>query len=197
VSVTIVRTGLGNTASLMAAFARLGVETVLTDDPAVVRSASRVVLPGVGAFGPAMATLRAKGLALAVEERVATGRPLLGICLGLQLLTRQSAEAPGVAGLGILDAEVVPFRGGVRTPHLGWNRVTPEATATMLGPGDACFANSYHLDRVPSGMSGAYSEHGGPFVAAVERGSLLGCQFHPELSGRYGADLLRAWVSRC
>ena len=194
---TIVRTGLGNTASLVAAFTRLGVETELTTSPDAIRTADRVVLPGVGAFGPAMATLRATGMAEAIAERAAAGRPLLGICLGLQLLATESAESPGVAGLGVLDTAVVPFGGGVRVPHLGWNRVTPTSRSRFLERGYACFANSFHLDRVPDGTSGAYSDHGGPFVAAVERGSLLGCQFHPELSGPFGAELLQRWVTRC
>lgn len=196
-SVTVISTGVGNTASLLAAFARLGVEARLTARPDEVRTASRVVLPGVGAFGPAMATLRATGLAEAVVERAEAGRPLLGICLGLQLLAQESAEAPGVPGLGILDAAVVPFGAGVRVPQLGWNRVTPSLETRLLEQGDACFANSFHLGRVPAGTVGAWSDHGGPFVAAVERGALLGCQFHPELSGAWGAALLRRWVDRC
>ena len=196
-SVLIVRTGVGNTASLVAAFARLGVEARLSERPEEVRTAPRVVLPGVGAFGPAMATLRATGLAEALVERADAGRPLLGICLGLQLLARESAEAPMVPGLGVLDASVVPFDGAVRVPQLGWNRVTPAPNTRFLEPGDASFANSYHLDRLPGDAIGAWSDHGGPFVAAVERGTLLGCQFHPELSGAWGAALLRRWVERC
>lgn len=195
--VAIVSTGVGNMASLIAAFARIGVDARATGRPDVVRGAPRVVLPGVGAFGPVMAKLRAIGLAEALVERADADRPLLGICLGLQLLARESAEAPGVPGLGVLDASVVPFAAGVRRPHLGWNLVTPSPTVRSVRRGEACFANSYHLDRVPADASGAWSDHGGPFVAAVERGALLGCQFHPELSGPWGAELLRTWVTRC
>lgn len=196
-SVVVVRTGVGNTASLLAAWDRLGIAARLTDRPEVVRDARHVVVPGVGAFGPAMAALRQTGVAEALVERAAADRPLLGICLGLQLLGQESAEAPGVAGLGVLDARVVEFADGVRVPQLGWNRVTPSPEARLLERGDACYANSFHLDRVPPGANGAWSDHGGPFVAAVERGALLGCQFHPELSGAWGAALLRRWVERC
>ncbi len=195
--VVIVSTGVGNTASLVAAFARAGVEATLTEDPAAVFGAERVVLPGVGAFGAAMARLRATGMAEAILARAAADRPLLGICLGLQLLARESAESCGVEGLGVLNASVVPFAEGLRVPHLGWNRVTPAPDARWVERGTACFANSYHFDRVPAGTLGAWSDHGGPFVAAIERGALLGCQFHPELSGTWGAALLERWVTRC
>lgn len=195
--VTIIATGVGNTASLIAAFGRAGVAATLTEDAATILAAERVVLPGVGAFGAAMARLRATGMAAAICERAAADRPLLGICLGLQLLARESAESAGVAGLGVLEASVVPFAEGVRVPHLGWNRVTPAPDARWLVRGTACFANSYHLDRTPVGTIGAWSDHGGPFVAAIERGALLGCQFHPELSGAWGAALLERWVTRC
>jgi glutamine amidotransferase len=195
--VAIVNTGVGNTASLLAACARLGVIAQLTDRPDVVRSAPRVILPGVGAFGPGMAKLRDTGLAQAIAARAAADLPLLGICLGLQLMARKSAEAPGVAGLGLFDVEVTSFGSGARAPQLGWNRVSPDPEARLLEEGDAYFANSYHLDRVPSGMVGAWATHGAPFVAAIERGALLGCQFHPELSGAWGAALLQRWFDRC
>lgn len=195
--VAIVNTGIGNSASLLAACARHGVTAELTERPEAVRSAPLVILPGVGAFGPGMAKLRETGLNEAIVERAAADRPLLGICLGLQLMARESAEAPGVPGLGLLEAVVVPFRAGVRVPQLGWNRVTPDPEARLVAEGDAYFANSYHLDQVPPGMMGAWSTHDTPFVAAVERGALLGCQFHPELSGTWGAALLQRWFDRC
>lgn len=196
-SIRIVATGVANTASVAAAFRRAGFTPTLTADPDEVARATRVVLPGVGAFGTAMERLRTTGLADAIRERFAADRPLLAICLGLQLLARQSAESPAVAGMGALGADVIRFGPGVRVPQLGWNRVTPAAGARLLEPGHAFFANSYHLDHVPPGTIGAMSEHGGPFVAAVERGSFLGCQFHPELSGDWGEALIARWGARC
>jgi glutamine amidotransferase len=195
--VAIVNTGIGNTASLLVACARLGVTAELTERPETIRAASFVILPGVGAFGPGMAKLRETGLDEAIVERAAADRPLLGICLGLQLMACESAEAPGVPGLGLLEAVVVPFRARVRVPQLGWNRVTSDPRAQLVVEGDAYFANSYHLDQVPAGMTGAWSTHEIPFVAAIERGALLGCQFHPELSGAWGAALLQRWFDRC
>ena len=195
--VVIVATGVANTASVSAALRRAGLVPDVSADPDEVVRAARVVLPGVGAFGTAMERLASTGLGAAVAERYRADRPLLAICLGLQLLTRRSAESPGVAGLGVLDADVTSFSGAVRIPHLGWNAVSPAPEAELLRPGQAFFANSYRLDRIPEGTVGATAEHGGRFVAALERGTFLGCQFHPELSGAWGAELLARWVARC
>jgi imidazole glycerol phosphate synthase glutamine amidotransferase subunit len=186
--VVVIQTGAANLASVRAGLSRLGAEPVLTDDPEVVARAERVMLPGVGAFGPAMEGLRRRGLAEALRERVRASRPLLGICLGLQLLCEGSEEAPGVPGLGVLPGVVRRFRDGVRTPHMGWNAVR----GAMQGW--AYFANSYRLEHPPDGFEVATSEHGGPFVAAVRRGPLLACQFHPELSGPWGEAVLAAWL---
>lgn len=196
-AVTIVATGVANTASVAAAFRRAGATVTITDVPESVVRADRVVLPGVGAFGAAMTRLQGTGLAEALAERFRVDRPLFAICLGLQLLALESAESPGIAGLGLLGARVVPFGPGVRVPQLGWNRVEPAAGMRGVAPGHAFFANSYVLDRVPADALGATSDHGGSFVAAVGRGAFLGCQFHPELSGRWGAELIARWVARC
>ena len=180
--VVIIDTGIANTASVSAAFERLGCAVTLTHDAALVRDASLVVLPGVGSFGAGM---RSHGLDGVVIERVQQNRPLLGICLGLQLLCVSSEESPGIEGLGVINADVTRFPASVRTPQHGWNRV---------GDGYAYFSNTYRIESIPPEWSGELSEHGGPFLACLRRGTTLACQFHPELSGAWGANLLSNWI---
>jgi imidazole glycerol phosphate synthase glutamine amidotransferase subunit len=192
-NVAIADSGVANLASMRSALAALGLEPVVTSDPHVFGSAPYAVVPGVGSFGAGMAALRRSGLDRAVTERAASGEPLLAVCLGMQMLGRGSEENPGVAGLGIIDADFVSLPNSVRIPHLGWNQVQPDGGG-LLGSGDAAFANSYCLPVLPDGWSGAWTDYGTRFVSAVERGRLLATQFHPELSGRYGMDLLRRWI---
>jgi len=193
--VTVVRTGTANLASVVAALQRAGCEVTVTHHPSEVEAADRLVLPGVGAFGPVADGLRASRLAGPLMARFSDGRPSLAICLGLQLLAAASDEDPGIEGLGVLDATATRFADGLRVPQLGWNRVTAGDGCRVLTDGAAYFANSYKLDTIPDGWSGAISEHGGPFVAAVERGPVLACQFHPELSGAWGQALLERWLT--
>lgn len=200
--VTVVRTGSANLASVMAGLRRCGAEPVLSDSPAVVAAASRVVLPGVGAFGKVSRRLRQLGLAETLAQRILAGRPTLAICLGLQLLAVGSEESPGASGLGVLPLIAAKFNGGVRVPQLGWNQVEAEPDCRLLSSGTAYFANSYCLTSAPPGWQVAWSEHGTRFVAALERGPILGCQLHPELSGSWGQQLLQRWlnseeVTRC
>lgn len=192
---TIVRTGVANTASVTAALGRCGCRCVLSDDPGEVTAAGLLVLPGVGSFSAGMESLGRAGLVDAVRARVAGGGPTLAICLGLQLLCAASEESPGVAGLGVIDSTVARFGGGVRVPQFGWNQV--ETGGGLVEPGHAYFANSYRLAAAPAGWSVSWAEHGGRFVAAIERGEVLACQFHPELSGAWGAGLLERWLARC
>jgi imidazole glycerol phosphate synthase glutamine amidotransferase subunit len=194
--VRVVRTGVANLASVQAALQRVGARPDLCADPDRLRTADRVVLPGVGAFGAAMDELRRLGVADALRERILQGRPTLAVCLGLQLFARESEETPGVAGLGVIDAAVTRFprQAGLRVPQMGWNAVTPQPGSRFLVPGHAYYANTYKLDALPDGWTGGLSEHGGSFVAALERGDVLACQFHPELSGPWGAALLSRWI---
>lgn len=191
--VTIVPTGAANLSSVRAAFARLGAPSRLGADPRSVREAPYLVLPGVGAFGEVAPRLAASGTAAALRERVERGAPTLAVCLGLQLLSEGSDEAPGIPGLGVLPCRVRSLPPGLPVPHLGWNRVQPESRGPVP-PGWAYFANSYALDTVPAGWNGARFLHGGSFVAAVWRERVLACQFHPELSGAWGEKVLRAWL---
>ena len=198
--VVLVRTGVANVASVTAALQRLGVEPRLSDDPAVIRGAAAVVLPGVGAFGAGMERLDAAGLVTPLRARVERGEPTLAVCLGLQLLGLESEEEPGVPGLGVAPTRTRRLTGAPRLPPVGWNQVEPDPGCTMLTAGEAYFAHSFRLDDSPAlaaeGWSVARSLEGEPFVAAIERGAVLGCQFHPELSGTYGAALLERWLER-
>jgi imidazole glycerol phosphate synthase glutamine amidotransferase subunit len=194
--VAIVDTGCANLASVVAAMRRLGVEPSVTDEGARTRAARCVVLPGVGAFGAAMHRVRATALDAAVRERIRFGRPLLAICLGMQLVFEESEESPGIAGIGAVVGGVSRYGPGVRAPQMGWNQVSPTPRAALLQADAMYFANSYRVERMPDGWDGATSEHGGCFVSAIERGPILACQFHPELSGAAGSALLRRWLSR-
>jgi len=194
--VTIIDSGIANLASVRSAFRALGVETVLTRDPGTLLNADRVVLPGVGAFGAGVASLRAAGLDAAVREVAARGTPLLAVCLGLQLLTEGSDETPGVAGLGVIPGTCRRLPDSVRVPHLGWNGVRASPVSRFMTDGVAAYANSFCLTATPAGWTAAWTDHGIPMVAALERGNLLACQFHPELSGEWGLALLGAWVGQ-
>ncbi len=194
--VHVVRTGVANLASVLAGLRRSGAEAEVTTDAEVIATARRVVLPGVGAFGAAMESLRDSGLDEVIARRVLEERPLLCVCLGLQVLAKASAESPGVAGLGVIDGRVTRFGDDVIVPQLGWNKIRPTDGCALLEPGYAYFANSYKLDAIPPGWQGATATHGGELVAAIERGPMLACQFHPELSGPWGLDLLKRWLHR-
>ena len=178
---------------MRAALQRAGVEVTISAAASLVRQAQAVVLPGVGSFAAGMTALKGD-LAEALRQRVAEGRPLLAVCLGLQVLCTRSEESPGVAGLGLIDGTVARFE-DVLVPQLGWNRITPSASCSLLQSGYAYFANSYRLTSV-DGWATAHSDHGGSFVAAVERGRILGCQFHPELSGAWGQALIERWLAK-
>ena len=191
--VTIISTRVANIASVGAAFHRLGVPIDVTDDPGRVRTSGRVVLPGVGSFGAGMESIRARGLCDAILERADRERPTLAICLGMQMLCASSEEAPGVKGLGVIDAHASRFPDGTRTPQFGWNRVEPGPDSAFTESGYAYYANSYRLAAAPQGWASSTSDHGGEFVAALERGPILACQFHPELSGTWGHELLERW----
>jgi imidazole glycerol phosphate synthase glutamine amidotransferase subunit len=192
--VVIVDSGVANLASIKSAFEAIGAPVTVTAEPAVVATASRVVLPGVGSFGAGLRELRANGLDRAVCDAIERGKPLLAICLGMQMLAEASDESPGVKGLGVIPGRFVALPQNVRVPHLGWNYVTAECNSGLLTSGYAAFANSYCLTTPPKGWIPAWTTHGTRFVSALIRGSTLGCQFHPELSGKWGLELLSRWL---
>ena len=193
-SVAIADSGVANLASIRSGFRALGLESTVTSDPDVFEAAEFGVVPGVGAFGAGMAALRRSGLDEAITARAAADRPLLAVCLGMQMLGAASEESPGVGGLAIINETFERLPAGVRIPHLGWNRVMADRSGGLLASGDAAFANTYSLTSVPEGWSGAWTDYGTRFVSAIERGRLLATQFHPELSGQYGLGLLERWI---
>ncbi len=219
----IVETGVANLASVRALADRLALDPVVSADPEAVERAPLVILPGVGAFGPAMEKLAAAGLDRAMRARVGAGLPTAGICLGMQLFFEESEESEGVQGLGILRGKVTRLAGKLPLPQLGWNRIEPERGARLLEPGWVYFANSYGVDptnfstidddnEVNSidqigthrreerfSIAAASTTYGAPFISAIEgwragRPSLLLCQFHPELSGPFGTALFERWL---
>lgn len=193
--VVIVPTGTANLASVIAGLRRAGGSPRLARGPHDLEGAARVMLPGVGSFGAAMARLESAGFVAPLKARLAAGLPTMAICVGMQLLCESSEESEDARGLGLIAARLKRFTGEVRVPQIGWNRVRPAAEQRLIhAEGHAYFANSYRLTEPPEGWSGAIADHGGPFIAALERGALLACQFHPELSGAWGAEVLRRWV---
>ena len=192
--VAVIRTGTANLASVLAGLSRADANPILVEDAETVLSADYVVLPGVGAFAAAMGQLKSRGLVDAIRERMNSAKPTMTVCLGLQVLGSSSDESPGEEGIGVFDAHASRFGTSVRVPQLGWNRVKPAADCKLLTEGYAYFANSYRLTEIPPGWTGATSEHGDSFVAAIERGPMLACQFHPELSGEWGAALIGRWL---
>lgn len=194
-SVTIVPTGTANLASVQAAFRRLAVEASVAHSTGEIDAADRLVLPGVGAFAAAMERIDERDWRGTLVERIEAGRPTLAICLGMQLLTERSEESPDVAGLGVISGGVAAFPATVTVPQLGWNRIEPEGRTRFITPGWAYFANSYRrADPVP-GWTVATTAHGDRFISAMERGDVLACQFHPELSGKWGSTLLERWLA--
>ena len=190
--------GAGNLRSVANALAAVGCEAVVTDDSDLVRSAGRIVLPGVGAFAAAMAALRARdGLVEALDEAVRhRGVPFLGVCVGMQLMAAWGEEHGRTAGLGWVPGTVAPLvaTAGVRVPHMGWNDVIPTAGgAPLIERGEAYFLHGYAYDG--DGLEVvAVTDHGGPVVAAIACGSAIGVQFHPEKSGAYGLAFLRRFL---
>ncbi len=194
--VSLVPTGTANLASVMAALHRADVEPVLVEDPDTIRSTDSLVLPGVGAFGAAMQTLRERGWVEAIRERIQQGRPTLTICLGLQILAGGSEESPGVEGLSVVLGACTRFPDHLRVPQFGWSEVSAPESSRLLHSGYAYFANSYCLREKPEGWEVATSEYGGDYVAAMAYGDVLACQFHPELSGEWGQDLIQGWLQQ-
>lgn len=194
--VKVIVTGTANNASVFAGLRRAGARPSRAESAEDIRSAPAVMLPGVGAFGPAMETLEKGGLVDAIRERVLAARPTLAICLGLQLLFESSDESPGRSGLGVLPGRIRRFDAGagLRIPQLGWNRVTADDGCKLLTTGEAYFANSFRCTSAPEGWATATTDHGGAFISALERGGVLACQFHPELSDRWGLGIMTRWV---
>ena len=199
--VAIVDYGVGNLFSLQSSFQAIGAPSVVTSDPEVLLSADRVVLPGVGAFGDAADRLRQSGLDAVVKAVAAQGTPLLGICLGMQLLLDRSFEFGEHPGLGLISGDIRPISGAVpaelKIPHMGWNALTfpgeKHPLFRYIQEGDCVyFVHSFYATGCAQDTI-ALAEYGAPITAAVARGNVMGCQFHPEKSGPVGLSILRAF----
>jgi imidazole glycerol-phosphate synthase subunit HisH len=201
--IAVVDYGVNNLKSVVRALGAGGHDATLTSDPADVRRADRVIVPGVGNFGQASRTLETSGLGAAIRDAASAGRPIMGICLGLQLFFAESDEAPDARGLGIMPGRVAKFATGLPVPHVGWARVdlTDAGRAHPmlrgLGTGDAPFfyhVHSYHPTAVPEGAILGTGEYEERFPTLVGSGNVIGAQFHPEKSQRAGIELLDAFV---
>ena len=199
--IAIVDYGVGNLFSLAASLRAVGAEVVVTSDPEVLHAAERIVLPGVGAFGDAAAKLRATGLDRVVAEEARRGKPLLGICLGMQLLFEKSFEYGAHEGLGLVKGSVKPIRDVIpadyKVPHIGWNALHFGAEKSplfrYLKEGDyVYFVHSFYGADCKDSVI-ATTDYGAPLTAAVANGKVFGTQFHPEKSGEVGLAILRAF----
>lgn len=190
--IAIVDYKAGNLASVKKAFDRLGFAAGIAGNPAVVREAGRIVLPGVGHFST-MRRLADSGMRDAIQDAIMRGVPFLGICLGMQWLFEGSAESPEVKGLGLFDGMCERFPEGVKSPHVGWNDMSPRGRSRLFAgvPHEAFvyFTHSYRAPVVNDVV--ATTNYGGPFAAAVERENVFGVQFHPEKSGDAGLQILK------
>ena len=194
--VAVLDYGIGNLRSAQKGLERAGAEAHLTADPALIRSADGVVLPGVGAFGPCMAALEAAGLDDEARRATEAGVPFLGICIGMQLLYEGSEEAPGRRGLGLLAGEVRMLPGDVKRPQMQWNRLRVHRGDALLDGLDGAwvyFVHSYSPEI--SSTTIATCDYGGPVSAVAASGALWGVQFHPEKSGAEGLRLLGNFVA--
>jgi glutamine amidotransferase len=198
VTVAVVDYGMGNRRSVEKALAHVGAEAVITRDHELLRAAERIVVPGVGAFPAAMQRLDALGLSELIRARAREGTPVLGICLGMQLLFERSSEHDGAAGLGLLEGDVtyLDTRGG-RLPHIGWNLVRMLGDSKLTaGLGDCAFYHVHSLVVRPADEDVVVgtAEHGETFASIVECDNVFGAQFHPEKSSRDGLALLANFV---
>ena len=196
--VGIIDYGVGNLFSLCSSFRAIGVEAFVSGDAAELAGADRLVLPGVGAFEDAARKLRESGLDAFVKEQAAAGKPLLGICLGMQMLFEKSFEYGEHEGLGLLKGQVVPMAGklpaDLKIPHMGWNKLEVQQ-GKLLQAVDGqfvYFVHSFFASGCEDSLA-AVTEYGIPITAAVEKGNIFGCQFHPEKSGNVGLSILKAF----
>lgn len=194
--IAIIDYGAGNLRSVELAFQRLGVPSGVTGDPSVIAAADGVILPGVGAFADAMDALKSSGLIPVIRETAASGRPFLGICLGMQALLEGSEEGPGVPGLALIPGFVKKLPNcGLKIPHMGWNSFRAKKSSPIFkGLPEtpyAYFVHSFACEASEPSDVLAETDYGVTFHSAIQRGNVIGVQFHPEKSGRAGQAILR------
>lgn len=198
--IAIIDYGAGNLHSVKNALDFLGAESIITSDASEILKADKVILPGVGAFGDAMASLDGRGLVSVINETVKSKKPFLGICLGLQLMFCESEESPGVRGLGIFKGKVVkiPEKENLKIPHMGWNDLKMAKESKILKDlGEepfVYFVHSYYLKAEDESIVSAYTEYGSRLGIAVERDNIFATQFHPEKSGKTGLKILKNFI---
>ena len=201
--VGIIDYGVGNLFSLQSSFAAIGQDVMVSSDPEILRKADHILLPGVGAFEDAVKKLRASGLDQMVYEAVKAGKPMMGICLGMQMLFEKSFEYGEHQGLGLLKGQVIPMAGllpeNLKVPHMGWNalQITNPHSKLLANTkeGDyVYFVHSYFATGCEESLA-AQTEYGQLLTAAVEKDNVFGCQFHPEKSGEVGLDILRTFCA--
>ncbi|MBQ7116052.1 MAG: imidazole glycerol phosphate synthase subunit HisH [Clostridia bacterium] len=199
--VAIIDYGVGNLFSLQCSLKKIGVEAVVTSDENVIKEADRIILPGVGAFGDAAKKLRSSGLVGLITEEAKNGKPFLGICLGMQLLFEKGFEYGEHEGLGFLKGNVIPLENKIpenlNIPHMGWNALDFKGEKSpifkYINDGDfVYFVHSFYATDCDDSVI-ATSEYGIPVTAAVGKGNIYGCQFHPEKSGEVGLSILKAF----
>jgi glutamine amidotransferase len=197
----VVDYGVGNLFSLQCSLKKIGAEAVVTDDVNIIKSADRIILPGVGAFGDAVKKLRKSGLFEVVIEEAQKGKPLMGICLGMQMLFEKSYEYGEYEGLGLIEGEIIPLKGEIPQeldiPHMGWNALKfnngKSEIFKYINEGDCVyFVHSFFGVGCENSLI-ATAEYGIPVTAAVGKGNIYGCQFHPEKSGETGLKILKAF----
>ena len=195
--IAIIHYDAGNLKSVEKALIHLGYECIITRDAKEILEADRVILPGVGAFGDAMAKLRKYGLVDIIKQVVEKNTPFMGICLGLQLMFEKSDEAPGVEGLGILPGKIVaiPPKEGYKIPHMGWNSISINKKSRLFKDipeqSYVYFVHSYYLEAENEEDVAATTDYVANIHASVERGNIFACQFHPEKSGDVGLKILK------
>ena len=199
--VAIIDYGAGNLSSVKKALDYLGAKSEITQDREKIISASHVILPGVGSFGDAMKSMEERGLVDTVKEAALSGKPFLGICLGLQLLFESSEESPGVKGLGLLNGTIteIPGNNGLKVPHMGWNSVKLMQKSGIFRDIQEdsyfYFVHSFYLKDADEDTVAATTEYGVTIECAVQKGNLCATQFHPEKSGKTGLKLLENFLN--
>lgn len=200
--VSIIDYGAGNLMSVKKALDFIGAESEITADKDKIKNASHVILPGVGSFGDAMASMAERGLVDTVCEAALSGKPFLGICLGLQLLFAESDESPAVSGLGVLDGKIslIPKNDGLKVPHMGWNSVEIKQNSGIFKgiPNGSYFyfVHSFYLNGANADEVAGTTQYGTEIQCAVEKGNLCATQFHPEKSGEIGLMLLKNFLAK-